>query len=277
MLISTAEVASKERLEYQVILDEAHPYHPVQAEPAIRFSLEQLLKRTGPLPPYTALLGICTDGRPYLFDLTNPTSGSILINGGSQCGKTNLMRAALASIGRLNPAVNVRFGVLSAEPVEWADFLNDPHCLGVLDGGEEASASLIEDLAAIVMKRQNAGMGMGGVSRLQKTQDGPALLLVVDDLAYLKHNQPGQRFDLLCWLAQAGPQYGVRVLATMRTSLLQSEQAEIRSHFRTLMYGQAEWGENPIHTAALTLEPGQFAHQTGNRWVQFCSPAMQAC
>jgi hypothetical protein len=227
MLISTAEVASRERLEYQVILEDAHPYQPVQAEPAIRFSLEQLLKRTGPLPPYTALLGICTDGRPYLFDLTNPASGSILINGGSQCGKTNLMRIVLASICRLDPAVNVRFGVLSAEPTEWTDFLTDQHCLGVLDGGEDASASLIEDLAAIVMRRQSTGLGLEGVSRPQKTQDGPVLLLAVDDLSYLKHNQPGRRFELLCWLAQTGPQYGVRVLATMRTGLPRSEQAQI--------------------------------------------------
>jgi hypothetical protein len=42
------------------------------------------------------------------------------------------------------------------------------------------------------------------------------------------------------------------------------------------MYGQAEWGENPLNSTALALEPGQLAHQTGNRWVRFCSPVMQA-
>lgn len=277
MIWTPVEAASEEQLEFQI--EEQEPLETEQTveQAEYHFPLDQLLRRTGPLPPYTALLGICADGRPYLFDLNNPKPGSILISGGSRCGKTSLLRALLASICRLNPPEKVKFGVLAKQEDEWCDFLDTSHCVGLLPAGDRSAIEIIEDFASIVVQRQELLARPDFDGRFQDEQDGPILLLAVDDLVALKRTLSENSFNLLCWLAYYGPQCGVWVLATLSAGQLRSEQPVFHSHFRTRMFGSTAGTEsNPMGPEATpNLEPGQFALQTSRGWVRFWSPFVE--
>jgi hypothetical protein len=261
MLISTLETTSRERPAYPVELRQERPLQEQGRPAARRYTLDQLLKRTGPLPPYTALLGLCADGRPYLFDLRNPKPGSILISGGGLCGKTALLKTVLASAALLNPADKVRFGVLSARPEEWDDFLTGRHCLGVLPAEAEAAAPLIEDLANLCLRRMAP----------PAARPEPVLLLAIDDLHALQRSQPAEVMDNLAWLAENGPESGIWVLATRCAG---QRPAEPRNSFRTRIFGQnAQEPGLPEETFDIPdLELGQFALPTARGWLRFWSP-----
>ncbi|MDV7391108.1 FtsK/SpoIIIE domain-containing protein, partial [Arthrospira platensis SPKY1] len=72
----------------------ARPYEP----PVALLPLLALLEDQGfVLPPATAVLGLAEDGRPVLLDFA-AAPGHLLIAGGSQAGKTVLLRTIAASL-----------------------------------------------------------------------------------------------------------------------------------------------------------------------------------
>ncbi len=265
MLISTVETTSRERLTYQPQARQAQPGQGRDRQGGRRYSLDQLLMRTGPLPPYTALLGLCADGRPYLFDLRNPKPGSILISGGGLCGKTALLKTVLASAARLNPPEKVKFGVLSARPEEWDDFLTGRHCLGVLPVGAEGAGALIEDLANLCLRR---------MANPDANRPEPVLVLAIDDLPALQRAQPGESMESLAWLAECGPGCGIWVLATRCAGQNPPEPGE---SFHTRIFGQyaQEEGLPGAGFDIPDLEPGQFALPSARGWLRFWSPMME--
>ncbi len=65
-------------------------------------TLAGLLESLPEPPPYAALLGACEDGLPFLFDLTNPAPGAVLVTGDAAGGKTRLLHSILHSACRMN-------------------------------------------------------------------------------------------------------------------------------------------------------------------------------
>jgi len=74
------------------------------------------MERLGPVPPYSALIGMCEDGLPFLFDLDDPSAGSILMIGDENSGKTRLMQTILLSASALNPPERRMFSVITSNP-----------------------------------------------------------------------------------------------------------------------------------------------------------------
>jgi hypothetical protein len=246
---------------------------PALAQPGTRWttpSLYTLLEKCGPLPPLSALIGLCEDGLPFFFDLSDPDPGSILIAGDAQSGKTRLLKAVLASICILNLPQEVSFSLITPELGELADIAGEEHCQGAVSPYDQAASALIIDYSSLVEQRLN-GHQAGGV-----------LVLAIDDLPSLVGHSDYETTRHLNWLLKNGPACGVWVLATIRPGPSGQVGQEIIDSFGTRLIGKIASANRAAQICGYSdpvgdslISGGQFATLSGNEWVRFWIPAVE--
>lgn len=227
-------------------------------------TLAELLESLVEPPPYAALLGACEDGLPFLFDLTNPAPGAILVTGDAAGGKTRLLHSILHSASRMNSPEQLNFSVIARQPDEYLDLNEMEHCQAILPVEDQAVPDLIAELVEIVDTRKR-----------NHPQD-PALILVIDDLAALLPFLDEQAYARLYWLIRHGPRYQVWTLATLAAEQADQLDPRFLSAFRTRLFGfmrnerlaQRLAGDDGIATR--DIEKGrQFYVPYGGEWLRF--------
>jgi len=110
-------------------------------------TLEELIDGIQPVPPQTCVVGLCEDRIPFLLDLSQPETGSLLVTGDPACGKTAQLQLLVESVMQLNSPNEVKVGVLSRHPEDWTDQIEDPryarHFLGIFSWYESDAADLV--------------------------------------------------------------------------------------------------------------------------------------
>ena len=166
-------------------------------------SLPSILKRIGPLPPYSAVIGLCQDGLPFLIDFSDPAPGCVLITGNAHSGKTQLTSAILYSASQLNHPREFTFSVITPEPSRY-DFLSRlRHAEQVISSYNRAAAEHIIAKATLAEQRRNA------------RQLGAVHVIAIDDLASLLKYKEYETYTYLKWLLEQGPKAGIWVIATL--------------------------------------------------------------
>lgn len=233
-------------------------------------SLYALLEKSGPLPPLSALIGLCEDGLPFFFDLSDPDPGSILIAGDERSGKTRLLKAILTSICILNLPQEVSFSLITPELGELADIAGEEHCQGAALPYDRAASALVLDYSNLVEQRQN-GKQAGGV-----------LILAIEDLPSLIGYSDTETIRHLNWLLRNGPACGVWVLGTVRPEAFGQVSQEIIDSFGTRLIGKIASAYQAAQICGCSdpvgdslISGGQFATLSGNEWVRFWIPAVQ--
>lgn len=262
----------------QTILDVLRPAEPEPmeaeqdlSEALFRYrnmprSLEQILAQNPRLPAQTAILGICDDGYPVLFDLMDDRPGPLLVTGETGSGKTRLLKMIVKSAVSLNSPYEVKYSLVTSQPDEWAD-LNQAggHCHSAAPDYEDAAGENIIRLAEIASARK--------VGR----QDGAAVLLVIDDLRFIARADYDVRLNFE-WLLKNGPESGIwPVVALPEQSAL--EMPRIVSQFHTRIIGKMPLASSKrlalfegLDTE--NLETGkQFAVRVQNDWLNFWLPS----
>jgi len=241
--------------------------HITSAWPA---TLETVLSELKDPPEFSALLGLCEDGLPFLLDLTNPAPGAILLTAGAASGKTELIHSLLVSAARMNQPEQVVFSVIAAQPEEYLDIGQLEHCQEVFPVEDPAVDGLIADLVALVEARKRDG------------PQGPALILAIDDLAALLPFLDEQAFSSLYWLIRHGPRYRVWTLAALPSAQVDQIEARYLTAFRTRLFGHmlderlARTLANDDDLATRDLERGrQFFIPFDGSWLRcwICKPA----
>ena len=233
-------------------------------------SLYALLEKSGPLPPLSALIGLCEDGLPFFFDLNDPKPGSILIAGDERSGKTRLLKAILTSICILNLPQEVSFSLIAPDLGELADIAGEEHCQGTASPYDRAASALILDYSSLVEQRQN-GKQAGGV-----------LVLAIEDLPSLVEYSDAETIRHLSWLLRNGPARGVWVLGTIRPGAFGQVRDEIIDAFGTRLIGKIASAYQAAQICGCSdpvgdslISGGQFATLSGNEWVRFWIPAVE--
>jgi hypothetical protein len=233
-------------------------------------SLTELLAQTGPLPPQSVLLGICEDGLPFLFDLTNPAPGSLLIVGDLGSGKTRLVKSVLASARCLSKPNQLSYSIITPDASQYQEEMQAPeYCRHFLSPEEISTARLIESLAQQAERRRRANT------------PGTLMLLVIDDLAACVQALDDEQFRRLYWLIKHGPRSRIWVLATFDPASLEWIDERILDAFRTRLMGSIT---DPELAAYLAVDErfssggfaagSQFCVPFGDDWIRFwiCDP-----
>lgn len=232
-------------------------------------SLEALLDQLGETAPYSVVLGVCEDGLPFLLDLTNPAPGALLLAGDRASGKTRLLRSVLASAVYLNEPDQVAFYLAALRPDEFTDLAGADHCQQLNAVREAGLDELVAELVSLAEQRRRG------------QQDGPAILLVIDDLTSCLEVIDEQTYNRLYWLIRHGPRSRVWTLASLCTQKANSIDPRFLSAFRTRLFGHvadrrqanALAGDQRLDTRR--LESGyEFCVPYGEEWVHFwvCDP-----
>ena len=231
-------------------------------------SLEDLLLSNGGQPPYTFILGQCDDGLPLTLNLTNPASGSLLLAGDHESGKTRLLRSILSSVTMISPADQVLFFILTNNRHEYTDLAELDNCKKLLTYQDKAAARLIPDLYEESEKRRS------------KPSDA-VVIVAIDELSqYLQSLDSTSLFQFLR-LIKHGPRLGIWILATLTSTELDQIDPVIVEAFRTHLIGylsdpvQATFLAHDATCPAQELSKGvQWLVPMSGYWVSFriCDP-----
>jgi len=243
---------------------------PQDDEPDQLPNMSEILDQTGPLPPYSVILGICEDGLPFLFDLTNPAPGSLLIVGDEGSGKTRLVRSILASAIKLSKPNQLAFSLITPNASQFQDeMLSIEYCQHFISPDESSAAKLIENLAQLTENRRRS------------STPGQMILLVIDDLAACLQSLDDEQFRRLYWLVKHGPRSRIWVLATLDPANLEWMDDRILDAFRTRLMGAVTdsglalslAGDHGFRAGEL-VEGDQFCVPFGEEWIRFwiCDP-----
>lgn len=247
--------------------------------------LSHLLRRAGPLPAYTVLLGVCRDGLPLFFDLSDPSPGSMLIRAGKRGEIGEILRSMMVSLSRLNRPEEASYTLLTPCPRAWSAFHGDERCFGILEPGESSAGDLIQGFAGIAAQRQLAKARPGGLHRRNGSADQPqaALVLAIEDLDAVVQLQTEQVLSELRWLVQNGPETGVWVIAALPDELGAEVDPALLELFRTQVIGPAGTllsnaptaaGRQWLATAESLPERGPFRVRSGGEWIEFSVPVI---
>jgi hypothetical protein len=232
-------------------------------------SLTELIRNIGPQPAYSALIGLCEDGLPFMFDLSDPAPGSILIAGDRKSGKTRLLQSVLSSIGALNGSDEVCYYLITPRPVENQIIYRQAHCLDILSPDEQSASALVLDFAEIANQRRSG------------RELGPITILAIDDLAALDYYLDDKITRYLQWLLEYGPKVGVWVIGTVDAEGARRIDRRLIPAFGTRLIGQttsrslAGLLSGYADPVVETLESGkQFCILYGSEWLRFWIPSI---
>lgn len=181
---------------------------------------------TQAISPCSVTIGTCDDGLPFLFDLTNPACGSILVGGDPGSGKTNFLRSVLSSVVESNSAEQVCFAVITPKPEEYADLASSPHCTGIYCSRKPEVRTFLNELLSLADQRQ------------YQRESRPILLVVIDNLADCIHGLDDESYWGLEWLVRLGPGLNIWVLASQSTACLKWLDGELIEAFPTHLLGR---------------------------------------
>lgn len=233
-------------------------------------SLGDLLPGTWPMPEKSLLLGRCADGLPFLMSMDDPEIGAILICGDRGCGKTHQLQVMAEGAVRTHRPHELQIMVVSHHPEVWEPYQEDRrysrYFQGVFAWYDPAVVDCIQELAEMVD------------SRREGRQDGPAILVILDDINFVETLNCDAQVNLR-WLLEYGSQSQVWLAAAMNASqaLRLPFWLEV---FRTQILG---WSQDDrkmdqivtkpgLHAEA--LEPGTFRAWTGSAWITYRLPLL---
>jgi hypothetical protein len=233
-------------------------------------ALEQLLARHPDLPAQTAVLGVCDDGLPVLFDLFDPTPGAMAIFGDEREAQLEILRTIISSTAMRNSPRGVQFLILSVQPETWQQWIAergyDRYCLAITDVSDESVREWTLRMADWTEQRR-----LGQVS-------GPPVLMIMDTLSFL----PKMAYDVRLnfdWMAKEGPPAAIWPLAAISSELALSLGSRMLRGFQSRILGYANDPSAYAQLANVTEEqaaslrsPGSFAIQLGENWLCFHLP-----
>jgi Cdc6-like AAA superfamily ATPase len=257
-----SEVLADEITKHPSPFDLLHPIK--EANSATSLTLPQLLDEFGPFPTQTAVFGLCEDNLPILLDFSDPVSGSIIIESPPDSGKTSLLKSILWSLVKINQPGEVSFILIAPENQRMDSLSRQPHCIKSFSPYQRESSEYIVRLCSSAEQRRS-GRGRG-----------PAIVLAIDDLAYLASDQmDGDVMVYFEWLIKAGPMSQIFTIATVNHVDLKTIDSRITSSFKSKING-ITMGMLPKSRGFPAINSSWFRNQFSlklrNEYVRFAVP-----
>jgi hypothetical protein len=203
-------------------------------------SLYKILDAYGAFPPFSLVIGLSKNGLPFMLDLDNPKSGSILVVGETGSGKTQLLKVVSNSACLLNNPQDVSLYVISNKASDYTGLLNYPHCQALLAPYDRAAGEMVIELASIAEQRRT-GRELGSM-----------MLLIIDDLSSISRILSDYSVYLnLKTLVSRGPKSGIWPIISINPNDVLEEKGQFLRIFGTYIFerssnqAQHELPQNP--------------------------------
>jgi hypothetical protein len=243
--------------------------YPYQSIPERTPSLVNILAELAPLPDHSVLIGSCEDSLPVILDLTDPASGSLLLMGDPECGKTSLIKSILASACAINSPAAFQFGCITSHNTGLEELADFPHCCHLSAPYERKAADFIAELVYLTEQR-SYGKNLGG-----------PVILAIDDLSLSTQKFDDDTLKLLSWLIKNGASSQIWTIAGVSTSQFQRLPRTLVTSFKTLMVGAIDPDRSGrflppdvLSTAASLIPGAQFAALIEQSWIRFWIPVI---
>jgi DNA segregation ATPase FtsK/SpoIIIE, S-DNA-T family len=188
--------------------------------------LVPLLRELRALPPLTACLGLCDDGRPLLIRLPSPDVAHVLIAGTTGSGKTELMRAMTASLAAGNKQASLQLVLIDPKGRGLRPLANLPHLLAPPAGSPAEAIHLLERLADEMMRRD------------QECISTPHIVIVVDEVIDLLMTGGKAVETLLTRIAQRGREAGLHLIAGTQKPSASALGSMLKANFPVRLVGK---------------------------------------
>jgi len=208
-----------------------------------------------PLPPGTAVLGLCDDGAPLLLRLPSPDVAHVLISGTTGSGKTALCQTMILSLAMTHRRSQLQFVLVDPKRHAFAPFQILPHLLWPIIGDATDAAEALGELVKLMEAR---GQGETPVSahlyprrygqvRARKQEDEeargprevtPRIVVVLDELADLMQAGGKVLSQHLTRLVQRGREAGIHVVACTQKPSSQVTGTLVRANFPVRLVGK---------------------------------------
>jgi len=194
--------------------------------------MEQVRRALPRYPPYTALLGLATDGAPLLIRLTSPQVTHLLIAGTTGSGKTSLARTILASLVATHRPGQLMLMIVDPKGTAFPGFQDLPHVWAVAAGDPAAAAAGLEEAVRRMEERSREGVVL------------PRLLIVLDELGDLIQQGGREVAGLLTRLAQRGREAGIHLMACTQKPAAALLGGQLTANFPARLVGRVVSAED---------------------------------
>ncbi|MEN8240451.1 MAG: hypothetical protein ABFS17_00905 [Chloroflexota bacterium] len=213
-------------------------------------TLEAVCQQQRILPAYSLVLGLCEDQLPLVLDLTEPTTGSLLIAGDSGFANTTMLHSILTSAFLLNTESEVNIHLISPQADSLTHFHNQRNFKISYQPERKECEIVLEEMTSLIESRQ------------QRSKSDPIHVLFIDSLDILWNTLSPQARIWLNWITTYGPQHGMMVIGTLETDYLSPRLHQLVDCFPSRIMGsmrkqsQARYlaGINVSNIAELTPE-----------------------
>ena len=178
-----------------------------------------------PLPPFTAVLGMCDDGVPLLVRLASPDVAHVLIAGTTGSGKTALCQTMILSLAMTHRRSQLQFVLVDPKRRAFAPFARLPHLLRPIIADATEAVDALHELVQLMEAR-----GQEEVT--------PRIVVVLDELADLVQVSSRALDEHLTRLAQRGREAGIHVIACTQKPSSQVLGTVIRANFPARLVGK---------------------------------------
>jgi hypothetical protein len=210
-------------------------------------SLQQILRRIGPLPKEALFLGLAEDGLPVLLNLWNPAPGPVLIAGDSHAGKTGLLQTVSRFAVATHDARDIQYGVITNQPHQWFDDAAYSHCIGIFSTGQRDASNFIQALAAWIELHQDPQQ---------------SILLLIDGLDDFS-SWDGELMSDLQKILLHGPEKRIWTFATVNMEDIHTPECLLK-YFHTRVFGYTR------HVGAIDHDCPYSGLENVSRGTQFC-------
>lgn len=171
----------------------------VRTAPVRPFALADVWAHVAALSPFTALLGVSEDDAPVHLTLDYPDNASLLVSGGAESGKSNLLRLLVLSAALSTPPRELRMALLHGPRGDALHVLRSfPHVWHM--AARPALPRLVERLRTRPLRGRP-----------------PLVLVVLDDVDDLLVRSGVRGEEALHWLLSEGAAHHIVTVVAART------------------------------------------------------------
>ena len=209
-----------------------HPPSPTIECDTKLLTMEAVLGENRIVPPYSLVLGMCADQLPLVLDLSEPSSGAILIAGDSGFANTTLLHSMITSAFLLNTENEVNVHLISPQADSLKHFHRQPTFQISYQPERPECEIVLEEMVTLVQTRERTG------------RRRPYHTLFIDSLDLLWESLSSQGKLLINWLVTYGPMNGLWIIASLESDYLNPQLFHTVNCFPSRILGNIQFSDN---------------------------------